>query len=822
MTQPDCSESSLPISQRLLLICFLIIAPLEPITAQTWSRLPVPQNEAGKTDAAPWQALSARQASRDDRWLGLEVRDVIWSPDGDWVYFRWNLDPQPGDDPELDPWFRVRGDGSEMEQLPADQWEAVPSVDISFSPGKLYAAWTRDGTLYLWDKASSQIRPVAAGEEAVAHFRFVDAGLLEYQRGSALYGHALSDGSVRLKARTIQAPDPASDKAQWLETQQAEMFEFIQQRRQIDSARNSQAASHGRVPEIELPAGATLDWIGSMPDGSVLWIAHKDGAGVQTQYMDFVSESGEATPQLARTKVGGPDAEYTMGWLVVDGNLSNPQSVAGESADPHGHFILPEDINATPAGAEGETVGTAVVIHPPQWSPDGRRAVLQIASFRHKDRWIVELDWKARRLSTRVHDHDDAWLGGPPPVAGYLSPAYLAWLDNKSFAFASERSGWSHLYRYRSGRVTALTKGDWEVRDIQLSQDRGAWLITASKDHASDDHLYRMAAGGGKMARITRGEGRHNGTLSPSGNRVAFLSSDTLNLPDLFLVDFAKDAAGSRITQSGTENFFNYPLIKPELVSFPHPDDGKPVWGMVYLPPHPNGAGLLHIHGGGYRQFTHRGWSVYGFALHVGTLNYLLGLGYTVLDFDYRGGAGYGRDYRADIYRDMGNKDITGALPAIDHLVTERGVDRDRIGVYGISYGGFFTLAALFNHPGVFAAGIANASVTDWAHYNDIWTSRILNLPTNDPEAYLRSSPINNAAGLADPLLIVHGLMDDNVQFQDVARLTQRLIELEKPFEMMVYPIERHTIKTESSRFDYVKRVENFFARHLLDPPSRR
>src|SRR6185503_8440975 len=162
----------------------------------------------------------------------------------------------------------------------------------------------------------------------------------------------------------------------------------------------------------------------------------------------------------------------------------------------------------------------------------------------------------------------------------------------------------------------------------------------------------------------------------------------------------------------------------------------------------------VHVHGGGYRQFSHNGWSVYGWGLHVGLLHYLLQRGYTVLDFDYRGGAGYGRDYRTDIYRSMGQKDIDGVLPTIDYLVREQGIDRRRVGVYGVSYGGFFTLMALFRHPGVFSAGIANAAVTDWAHYSHDWTSRILGVPARDSAAYRISSPINYTSGLADPLLI--------------------------------------------------------------------
>ncbi len=128
------------------------------------------------------------------------------------------------------------------------------------------------------------------------------------------------------------------------------------------------------------------------------------------------------------------------------------------------------------------------------------------------------------------------------------------------------------------------------------------------------------------------------------------------------------------------------------------------------------------------------------------------------------------------------------------------------------------TLMSQFRYPGVFAAGIARAAVTDWAHYSDGWTSRILGVPHADPEAYRRSSPIYYAEGLQDHLLITHGLIDDNVHFQDAARLVQRLIELEQDFEVMYYPVEPHTIQTEASRYDYVKRAMTFFDRHLLRP----
>jgi dipeptidyl aminopeptidase/acylaminoacyl peptidase len=326
-----------------------------------------------------------------------------------------------------------------------------------------------------------------------------------------------------------------------------------------------------------------------------------------------------------------------------------------------------------------------------------------------------------------------------------------------------------------------------------------------------------MPAAGGALTRLTSTPGRHAGLLSPDGQRVAEIYSESVQLPDLYLRDARAGSPMARVTRSGSDNFFRHRWVRPEMVSFAHPD-GKPVYAALYKPAVPNAehAAAVHVHGGGYRQFSHRGWSVYGYNSHLGLINYLLQRGYTVLDFDYRGGAGYGRDYRADTYRSMGYKDIDGAVGAVDWLARTQGVDRTRVGVWGVSYGGFFTLMALFRHPGLFAAGVANAAVSDWAHYSDEWTSPILNTPVEDPEAYRVSSPVYYADSLRDALLITHGLIDDNVHFQDAARLVQRLIELHKRFEVMYYPTERHVIASESSRYDFNRRVTEFFDRNLL------
>jgi len=187
-----------------------------------------------------------------------------------------------------------------------------------------------------------------------------------------------------------------------------------------------------------------------------------------------------------------------------------------------------------------------------------------------------------------------------------------------------------------------------------------------------------------------------------------------------------------------------------------------------------------------------------------------------VFDIDYRGSAGYGRDWRTGIYRHMGGKDLDDNVDAARWLVSQHGVDPKRIGLYGGSYGGFITLMAMFTQPDVFAAGAALRPVTDWAHYNHGYTSNILNVPQKDAEAYRQSSPIYFAQGLKGALLICHGMVDTNVHFQDTVRLVQRLIELRKEnWQLAVFPVENHGFVEPTSWADEYKRILDLFEKNL-------
>jgi dipeptidyl aminopeptidase/acylaminoacyl peptidase len=629
---------------------------------------------------------------------------------------------------------------------------------------------------------------------------------IDFMMGEDLYRWSADEGSVRRLSMVVRrSADARTEAGRWLAAQQLELFAYFRDRASAARATAAREAQRDpSAPQVIPVADGVVDDVQLAPDGRHLVVrtVTADARRPPTLYMDYATASGYAEAKQARGKVGEPRDVQRLGVVAID---------PSRSADSTAVRWL-----EMPAAA-----GRAVNWHGPWWSVEGDRAVVQAVSQDAHDLWLARLDVGTGALVVLDHQHDDAWLGGPPIQSNNTGAALVQWLPGGRVVYASERGGWSHLHLAEpDGSTRPLTSGAWEVRSAALSRDRTTWLLAASREHPSDDHLYTMPAAGGALTRLTSEEGRHEGVLSPDGRRLAVLSSRSDRLPDLWLRDPAPASPGVRVTMSGSDNYWTHRWRRPEIVSFPHPD-GKPLWAGLYRPdtPHPRRPAVVYVHGGGYRQFAHRGWSVYGFshASHYGMINWLVQQGYTVLDFDYRGSAGYGRDYRTDIHRSMGARDVDGAVAAARWLAATERVDSTRIGIYGVSYGGFMTLMSLFRYPGVFAAGISAAGVTDWAHYSDAWTSRILGTPAADPEAYRASSPIYHAAGLRDPLLIQHGLIDDNVQFQDAARLVQKLIELGKSFEVIYHPVEPHVIETEASLLDFHKRLAAFFQRHLLD-----
>ena len=412
------------------------------------------------------------------------------------------------------------------------------------------------------------------------------------------------------------------------------------------------------------------------------------------------------------------------------------------------------------------------------------------------------------------------------------------------------------VYRIHGRRCADTTDaGKFEVSQVRLSQDKTRFYFLSSAASPAERDLYTMPITGGTPARLMRLSRADEDMwlLSPDEKHLAFVRSTSNRPPELFLAPNpalgsdpslvsalfianrpARTAANSslasasvdaqtvQITHSPTAEWLSYNWLAPPIVDF-KARDGATVYARIYKPAHwkRGGPAVLFAHGAGYLQNVDNWWSHYDreYMFH----HLLRERGYLVLDVDYRGSAGYGRDWRTAIYRHMGGKDLDDMTDAAHWLTSAYGVDARRIGIYGGSYGGFLTLMALFTQPDTFAAGAALRPVTDWAHYNHEYTANILNEPQNDPVAYRRSSPIFLAEGLKGALLICHGMVDDNVYFQDSVRLTERLIELRKEnWEIAPYPVESHAFIQPASWADEYKRILKLFDTNLNNANSRR
>jgi dipeptidyl aminopeptidase/acylaminoacyl peptidase len=350
-----------------------------------------------------------------------------------------------------------------------------------------------------------------------------------------------------------------------------------------------------------------------------------------------------------------------------------------------------------------------------------------------------------------------------------------------------------------------------------VSRD-GKWFYARANAEAPYSYdVYRVAITGGALQRITSVKGMQEFRLSPDGTQVAILRSSAYVPPQLALAS-AEGGAARDLTDTRTAEYKAIAWPELKIVEVPSTHTKQPIYAKLYVPKDFDASkkypAVMFVHGAGYTQNVHEQWPYY-FREQM-FHNLLNDHGYVVLDMDYRASEGYGRDWRTAIYRQMGHPELEDLIDGVHWLEKNYSVDPSRVGVYGGSYGGFMTLIAMFRAPDVFKAGAALRPVTDWTQYNHEYTSNILNDPQIDPIAYERSSPIEFADGFKGHLLIAHGMIDDNVLFEDSARLYQKLIELHKDnFEIAPFPMERHGFVHADSWLDEYKRIFKLFEANL-------
>jgi dipeptidyl aminopeptidase/acylaminoacyl peptidase len=762
--------------------------------------------------------LSIEQIMQGDRFVGFLPEDVHWAEDNSALYFTWNPNMAP-----LRSQYKVELKGGQPQEVSIEEQKNLPDPGVYNKAGSLLL-YEKNGDIFLLDKSTGQSRhltntvdresnPIFSGDEAAIIFT----------KDNNLYTWEFAGGALRqltnLRRGNKRVEPGVGAQEQWLRNDQLEWMEVLQQRKETRELREQRNKTLDPQRPREIYYGEKqLSNLQCSPDlRFVTYRLSSRNNSKGTAVPDYVTESGYTEELNARAKVGGTqdllelfiydiarDTYYVVDTKLIDGIYDKPA-------------FLREYHKDTTAYATRYSQPRETIIHGPFFSADGKAAVV-VRALDNKDRWIMLLDLPSGQFKHLDRQHDDAWIGGPG-IDGWLNSAgTIGWLpDNRRLWFQSEDSGYSHLYTIdiENGEKKALTSGRFEVLSVQLSRDGNYFYLSANAEGPHERHFYRLPTAGGALERITRQAGAHDVTLSPDESLLAVRYSYSNRPWELYVMDNRPGAPMRQLTTSTTEAFKAYKWREPEIVWIPAAD-GARVPARLYRPTTGarKGPAVIFVHGAGYLQNVHKWWSTYfrEYMFH----NYLADNGYTVLDIDYRASSGYGRDWRTAIYRHMGGKDLSDQVDGARYLARNHGVDPRRIGIYGGSYGGFITLMALFNAPETFRCGAALRSVADWAHYNHPYTANILNTPTADSIAYRRSSPIYFAEGLQGRLLMLHGMVDTNVHFQDVVRLSQRLIELGKNnWEMAIFPMEDHGFVEPSSWADEYKRIYRLFEEEL-------
>jgi dipeptidyl aminopeptidase/acylaminoacyl peptidase len=494
------------------------------------------------------------------------------------------------------------------------------------------------------------------------------------------------------------------------------------------------------------------------------------------------------------------------------------------------------------AGGVATTLPSVGGTAPRGWI-DKTRLVVDRQSADYKRRTISIADTTAStppgttgQWKTLYEDVDHKFWSIPGQAEPWAQPSP----DGKWVAFISDRDGWDHLYVMPTDVARPLqpsdsggiqiTKGQFEVWRPSWSSDSTRIAFDANEPGRPGDRHLGIATIGQDPSRatvttVTNGKGTDiTPVWSPDSRRLVYQHTDPHNSADLWIVD-AAGGTPARVSDSMPPEMNRAAFVEPEMVSYPGPD-GQSVPAWLFVPTnldrsrkHP---AIVWIHGDGTNQ-SYDGWHVQrNYAVYYSFHQYLLQKGYVVIAPDYRGSIGYGRAWRQGVYMDVGGKDAKDAWMAANYLKSLPYVDGERLGVWGLSYGGFFTLIAATDQPTLYRAAVNVAGVADYAMYYEDpyhggWTASRIGTPEQNPKVFAQASPLSHVDRLQRPLLVLHGTSDVNVPYLHSVRLIDELLKKGKGdlVSFMTYPGEFHYFTREHVLRDAWQRVEDFFDANL-------
>ena len=453
------------------------------------------------------------------------------------------------------------------------------------------------------------------------------------------------------------------------------------------------------------------------------------------------------------------------------------------------------------------------------WFPDGRFLAVQRQSRDQQTLDLLKVHARSGESRVLLTETSDTWIN---------LHNELAFLESlPRFIWSSERSGHAHLYLYDNdgALIRPLTSGDWDVADgararsalLHVDEADGRLFVTGTLDSPMERNIYEVSlSGDAKPRRISEAPGWHKADFADNGEFYVDSFNSALLPPQLSL----HRPDGSRIAFIAENRLDESHPYHPYLATRPSiefgtldAEDGQTLYYRMLKPadfdPGKRYPVIVYVYGGPMGQSVTNEWN-------VGFNEILARRGFVVFTIDNRGTGFRGTAFDAPLYRHMGNIEVADQMAGIEYLKSQDFVDPDRIGIWGWSYGGYMTLMSLFKEPGVFAAGVSGAPVTDWTLYDTHYTERYLGTPQDNAEGYEASGVFPYADNLEAPLLLIHGMADDNVLFTNSTKLMKTLQEGGRPFDVMTYPGSKHGLTRVPATGQHAyAHILRFFQQHL-------
>jgi dipeptidyl-peptidase-4 len=418
------------------------------------------------------------------------------------------------------------------------------------------------------------------------------------------------------------------------------------------------------------------------------------------------------------------------------------------------------------------------------WLNDGR-LVAQIQDRRQTWLELVVFDLETGKRSVLLREETSVWIN----LHDLFRP-----LEDGGFLWASERTGFRHLYRYdgQGKLIRQITNGDWMVDDIRgVDEKRGRIYFTSSAETPLESHLYQVSFDGSQVKRITIEPGMHIVTCDHACERFVDVHHHLGHAPTVKFRSLETGDVLGTIFDEVDPRIEALGLAPPELVTLDS-RDGVKLFGAVYKPDAKFGAGpfptIVYVYGGPHVQLVTNGWSM----SVMMRAQYLRSLGFLVFILDNRGSARRGLAFEGAIKHRMGSIEVDDQVDGVRWLVAQGLADANRVGVCGWSYGGYMSLMCLSRAPETFRVAVAGAPVTHWDGYDTHYTERYMGLPAENARGYEEGSVMHHVAGIRGKLMLVHGMIDENVHFRHTARLMNALIAARKPYDLLAFPDERH------------------------------